>query len=122
MQEVSMNFSIPRNLATALVSLAAIAISVCALAGQRPAASAHVDDSDLDLGTWSGVAMLYHRLQDAAMISCDPGGQSRVLPHFNRPESGDCYSDKLYTLLMRYENSALFSMHDKIQLEPIIIE
>ena len=122
MREAFMNYSIPRTLAAALVSLTAIAISVCALAGQKPAASAPVDESDLDLGTWSGVTMLYHRLQDAAMNACDPGDQSRVLPYFNRPENGDCYSDKLYTLLMTYENSALLSIHDKIQLEPIIIE
>ena len=113
---------IPRRLAAAMVSLVAIAISVCALAGPRPGTNAPVEESDLDLATWSGVTMLYHRLQDAAMVSCDPSGQSKVLPYFNKPESGDCYSDKLYTLLMTYENSALQSIHDKIQLEPIIIE
>jgi UrcA family protein len=113
---------IPRRFAAATISLAAIAISVCALAGPRPGTDIPVEESDLDLGTWSGVTMLYHRLQDAAMMSCDPSGQSKVLPYFNRPESGDCYSDKLYTLLMTYENSALLNIHDKIQLEPIIIE
>lgn len=105
-----------------MVSLVAIAISVCALAGPRAGAGMPIQESDLDLTTWAGVTMLYHRLQDAAMMSCDPSGQSRVLPYFNRPESGDCYSDKLYTLLTKYENSALFSIHDKLQLEPIIIE
>ena len=117
-----MNHLIPRSLLASIVSLVAIAISVCAIAGQRPGAGISVQESDLDMSTWSGVTALYHRLQDAAMLSCDPSGQSRVLPYFNRPESGDCYADKLYTLLMKYENSALLNIHDKLRLEPIIIE
>ena len=114
--------SLPRRLAATFLSIVAIAISVCALAGHRPGADAPIEESDLDLATWSGLTMLYHRLQDAAMMSCDPSGQARVLPYFNRPESGDCYSDTLYTSLMKYENSALHSIHDKLQLEPIILE
>jgi len=113
---------LPRRLAATFLSIVAIAISVCALAGQRPAAGIAVEDSDLDMSTWSGVTVLYHRLQDAAMMSCDPSGQARVLPHFGRPESGDCYADTLYTSLMKYENNALQSIHDKLRLNPIIIE
>ena len=113
---------LPRRVVATLVPLVAIAVSVCALAGPRPAADRNVEDSDLDLSSWSGVTMLYHRLQDAAMLSCDPSGQSRVLPYFNRPESGDCYTDKLYTLLAKYENSALQTVHDKVRLAPIIME
>jgi len=122
MREIIMNNAIPRRLAAAMVSLAAVAISVCALAGPRPGTDIPVEESDLDLGTWSGVTRLYHRLQDAAMMSCDPSGQSKVLPYFNRADSGDCYSDKLYAMLMTYENSALLNIHDNIQLEPIIID
>lgn len=117
-----MNDLFPRSLAVTMVSLVAIAASVCALAGYRPGGRLDIADADLDVSTWSGVTKLYHRLQDAAMLSCDPSGQSKVLPYFNRPESGDCYSDTLYTLLTKYQNSALFSIHDKIRLEPIIIE
>ena len=114
--------SLPRRSAATFLSIVAIAISVCALAGQRPGAGIAVEDSDLDMSTWSGVTMLYHRLQDAAMLTCDPSGQTRVLPHFDRPESGDCYTDTLYTALMKYENDALQSIHDKLRLAPIIIE
>ena len=113
---------IPQRLVAAIVSLVAIAISVCALAGPRHGAGAIIEDSDLDMSTWSGVTVLYHRLQDAAILSCDPSGQSKVLPYFNKPESGDCYADKLSTLLVKYENSALLNVHDKLRLAPIIIE
>ncbi len=116
-----MSYLIPRRLAAAMVSLVAIAISVCALAGPRAGAGVPIEESDLDLASWSGVTVLYHRLQDAAMMSCDPSGQSRVLPYFNRPEGGDCYSDKLYTLLTKDVISAHFSIQDKLRLEPTII-
>ena len=113
---------LPRRLAATIAATVAIAISVCALAGPRHSAGAPIEDADLDMSTWSGVTMLYHRLQDAAMLSCDPSGQTKVLPYFNMPESGDCYADKLYTLLAKYENSALLNVHDRFRLEPIIIE
>jgi len=109
-----------RSLVAALVATFAIAISALAIAGQCPGTRA--DDAGLDLSTRSGLTMLYHRLQDAAMMTCDPSGRTRVLPYFNRPESGDCYSDTLYTLLLKYENSALYSIHDELRLEPIIID
>lgn len=113
---------IPRRLVAAIVATVAIAISVLTIAGQAPGGDVQVEDADLDLSTWSGLTMLYHRLQDVAMSSCDPSGQARVLPYFNRPDSGDCYSDTLYTSLMKYENSALLNFHDSLRLEPIIIE
>ncbi len=119
---MTVNNAIPRRLVATIMPIVVIAISVCALAGQRPVTDRNIKDGDLDLSTWTGVTVLYQRLQDAAMISCDPSGQSRVLPYFNRPEGGDCYSDKLYTLLTTYENSALFSIHDRLRLEPIIVE
>jgi UrcA family protein len=117
-----MRILIPRNLVAAAFSVVAIAVSICALAGPRPAADPNVEEVSLDLSTWSGARTLYYRLQDAAMFSCDPSGETLVLPWFNRPESGDCYSDKLNALLMKYESSALLSIHDNIRMEPIIME
>ena len=119
---MTMSNSDPRRIGTAIVTLAAIAVSVLALAGPSPGANIYVESTDLDLSTRSGLMTLYLRLQDASMMSCDPSGQSRVLPYFNRPDGGDCYSDTLYTALRKVENTAILDIHDRLRLEPIIIE
>ena len=113
---------ISRRPVATIVSLAAIAISVCAIAGQSPRTGIQADDSDLDLSTWTGLMVLYQRLQDASMSTCDPSGQARVLPYFNRPDSGDCYSDTLHTLLTQYENVGMLDVHNRLRLAPIIVE
>jgi UrcA family protein len=105
-----------------LIAAAAIAVSVMATAALFPATSIQVDVSDLDLSSRSGVLTLYNRLQDATMQFCDPSGRTKVLPYYGRPDSGDCFSDMLYTTLAKFENSALLEIHDDLRLEPIIID
>ena len=117
-----MSRSRPKRLAVAVIAAATIAVSVAASAGLFPGTSVHVDASDLDLTTRPGLVTFYNRLQDAAMKFCDPSGSSKVLPYFNRPESGDCFSDTLYIMLTKYDDISLRQIHDDLRLEPIIIE
>ena len=107
----------------AIVFAAACALSTAEQAHVSYAAgSVHVDDSDLDLSGRSGLFALYLRLQDASMQSCDPSGESKVLPLYGRPESGDCYTDTLQAALTSYASDALEQIHYELQLNPVIID
>jgi UrcA family protein len=80
-----------------------------------------VDDSDLDLTENSGLSTLYRRIQNAAARSCDPGGQSQVLPLYNRADSGDCFSDTLNAALVSYGSLPLTLIHDRLRRPPPIV-
>ena len=104
------------------VAVAASVASVIAMA-QLPAVDIlHADNSDMDLSNRSSVLSFYRRLQDAAMLRCDPSGASRVLPYSNRPESGDCYSDTLGAALSNYNLRVLSDIHDQLRRDPVIVD
>lgn len=79
-----------------------------------------ISDAGLDVTKRSGRLAFYQRIQDAVMLSCDPTGNTKVLPYFNRPEGGDCYSDTLLNVLTGYNDSKLMNIHVELQREPII--
>ena len=81
----------------------------------------HVDDSDLDLKAYSGMFRLYQRLQDAAMASCDPSGQRKILPIVGLADSGDCYSTTLQSALDVYDSLFLNNIHWKVLEAPILV-
>ncbi len=109
-------------------TIAIVIITVCALSTAEQAHVTHaagsvqVDDSDLDLSGRSGLFALYRQVQDASMLACDPSGESKVLPLYGRPDSGDCYSDTLQAALTSYENDALERIHYELQLNPVIMD
>ncbi len=105
----------------AAIAVVTIAISVIAAAECSAGRNLSVDDSTLDLTRRSGILRLYRRLQDAAMHACDPSSEGRVLPYYNRPDYGDCYADKLYAAMQKYDNAALTKIHDEFRREPIIV-
>ena len=84
------------------------------------ATGVNIDISQLDTSSRFDLLRTYQRIQDAAMLSCDPSGESKVLPHFNRAEGGDCYSDTLVAALTRYDEPALLNIHEELRMEPIV--
>ena len=80
-----------------------------------------VDVSDLDLAERSGLLILLLRIQDAALLSCDPTGQSRVLPYYGRPDSGDCYNDTLNAAIAEFASGPLTNIHDELKMSPIFV-
>ena len=107
-------------IAVVAITSSAIATVDCPTHGDVVSALS-VDDSDLDLSGNSGLTTLYRRIQNAAANLCDPGGQSQVRPLYNRPESGDCFSDTLNAALVSYGSLPLTLIHDRLRRPPPIV-
>jgi UrcA family protein len=107
-------------IAAVAITSSAIATVDCSSHGDA-ASTLTVDESDLDLSENSGLTTLYRRIQNAAANSCDPGGQAQVLPLYNRPDSGDCFSDTLNAALVSYGSLPLTLIHDRLRRPPAIV-
>ena len=103
------------------LAVAASVASVIAMAQLPTADILTMNDTDMDLSNRSSAVSFYRRLQDAAMLRCDPSGASRVLPYSNRPDSGDCYSDTLQAALSNYNLRILSDIHDQLRRDPVIV-
>ena len=120
-----MKFSTIIKSAATVISVVAITSSAIATvdcpAHGDVVSALSVDDSDLDLTGNSGLTTLYRRIQNAAANSCDPAGKAQVLPLYNRPESGDCFSDTLNAALVSYGSLPLTLIHDRLRRPPPIV-
>ena len=85
------------------------------------AKAVNVDSSDLDLLTRSGLRILYGRVQDASLLACDPTGQSRLLPLYDQPESGNCYIDTFNAALVEIDSPQLNFLHDDLKRAPVFV-
>ena len=108
--------------AIAIVAITTSAIATVDCSFHNDIVSAFsVEDSDLDLTENSGLTTLYRRIQNAVAKSCNPGSQAQVLPLYNRPESGDCFSDTLNAALVSYGSLPLTLIHDRLRRPPPIV-
>jgi UrcA family protein len=112
-------------IAVVAITSSAIATVDCSahnhFAGGDVTSALTVDDSDLNLSENSGLTTLYRRIQNAAASSCNPGGQAQILPLYNQPESGDCFSDTLNAALVSYGSLPLTLIHDRLRRPPAIV-
>ena len=113
-----------------MLAVAGVLVSTISIAGLHcphgshtmlPHAELAVEDSDLDLSVPSQVFTLYQRLQDAAMHSCYPSEDRKVLPIFGLADRSDCYSEMLSLALAAYDNLSLSRIHERILEPPIFI-
>jgi UrcA family protein len=114
-----------RKIATTILMITVVTsiVSICEHDHVSYAAgTVRVDESGLDLSRRSGLFALYQRMQDAAMLACDPSGLTSVLPWYDRPDSGDCYVETLEAAIEGYANRALDQIHFELQLTPAFLE